>query len=87
MLLRALARPLPAFVHVHFHDWDLVDAKRVTALELGLRLLRRRRRPLDLAGAAEVAAATAPEVPFAEAAEIESAPRGQQAPLAGHADG
>jgi len=83
MLVRGLARPLPPIVHVHFHDWDLVDRRRVAALEVALRILRLRRRPLDLAEAAEVAAAEAPEAPFV----VESAVREQQAPLAGHADG
>jgi len=64
MLVRGLALPLPPIVHVHFHDWDLVDGRRAAALELALRLLRVRRRALDLAEAAEVAAAGAPEVPF-----------------------
>jgi hypothetical protein len=46
MLVRALARPLPEpLVHVYFHDTDLLDRRRATALELGLRLLRLRRRP------------------------------------------
>ena len=83
MLVSGLARPLPPIVHVHFHDWDLVDRRRVAALEVALRILRLRRRPLDLAEAAEVAAAEAPEAPFV----VESAVREQQAPLAGHADG
>jgi len=87
MLVRALARPLPRVVHVHFHDWDLLDRRRALALSLALRLLRLRRRPVDLAQAAEVAATEAGEVPFGQAAGVESAPGGQQAPLAGRADG
>jgi hypothetical protein len=49
MVLRAVGRPLPApLVHVYFHDTDLLDRRRAAALELGLRLLRLRRRPSRL---------------------------------------
>lgn len=67
MLLRDLvrARPLPAVVHVHFHDWDLADPSRALALALGLRLLRLRRPPLGLDELAARAAATAPELELA----------------------
>ena len=41
MLVRA--RELPDFVHVYFHDTDLLDRKRALALELGLRTLALRR--------------------------------------------
>ena len=45
MLARALGGPLPEpLVHVYFHDTDLLDRRRAAALELGLRLLRLRRR-------------------------------------------
>jgi hypothetical protein len=46
MLVRAFR--LPEFVHVYFHDTDLLDRKRAVALELGLRLLARRRPASDL---------------------------------------
>jgi hypothetical protein len=59
MLARGFAR-LPARVHVHFHDWELVDGRRAGALELLLRLLRLRRPPLSVAELAE-RAAFAPE--------------------------
>ena len=59
MLARGFAR-LPARVHVHFHDWELVDRRRTAALELLLRLLRLRRRPLSVAELA-ARAALAPE--------------------------
>ena len=68
-VLRALLRPggLGAgFVHVHFHDWDLLDRRRALALESALRLLARRRRPLGLDAAAERLAG-APEVAWDEA--------------------
>jgi hypothetical protein len=44
---RALAGELPPAVHVHFHDYELLDRKRRTALSLVLRLLARRRRPVE----------------------------------------
>jgi hypothetical protein len=46
MLLRA--RELPDFVHVYFHDTDLLERKRALALALGLRVLARRRPDSDL---------------------------------------
>ena len=67
MLVHALACPLPRIVHVHFHDWDLVDRRRGVALAVALRLLRLRRRPLDLAQAAELAARDARDVLFSRA--------------------
>ena len=47
---RALAGPLPRVVHVHFHDYELLDRRRAAALVLTLRLLARRRTPLALDG-------------------------------------
>lgn len=60
--LGALARAvrLPRDVHLHFHDWELVDRKRAAALWGVLQLLARRRRPLTVAELEERAAA-APE--------------------------
>jgi hypothetical protein len=46
MLVRSVS--LPAFVHVYFHDTDLVDRKRALALELALCVLARRRPVSDL---------------------------------------
>jgi hypothetical protein len=46
---RALPRRLPRHVHVHFHDYELLDARRTAALRATLALLARRRRPTDLA--------------------------------------
>jgi hypothetical protein len=63
MLGRALLR-LPGLVHVHFHDWELADRRRAAALEGLLRLLRLRRRPLDVSDLARRAASAAPEVPW-----------------------
>jgi hypothetical protein len=62
MLGRGLLH-LPALVHVHFHDWELVDRRRVAALGALLRALRLRRRPLTVAELAEQAA-NGPEVPW-----------------------
>lgn len=87
MLVRALARPLPPVVHVHFHDWDLLDRRRAVALSAALRVLGRRRRPLDLDQAAELEAPVAPEIPFSQATRLESPSGGTEAPRARSADG
>jgi hypothetical protein len=47
MLARGILR-LDGFVHVHFHDWELVDRKRSIALHALLRALRLRRAPIAL---------------------------------------
>jgi hypothetical protein len=47
-LARTLHRPLPRIVHVHFHDYELLDARRRAALVAVLLLLARRRRPVGL---------------------------------------
>ena len=55
---RALVRSLPRVVHVHFHDYELLDAKRRLAISVTLELLARRRRPValgDLSAEREVA--------------------------------
>jgi hypothetical protein len=52
MLARGLLR-LPALVHVHFHDWELVDRRRATAIQVLLRLLGHRRLPLSVAELAD----------------------------------
>ncbi len=46
MLARGLAT-LRGPVHLHFHDWELLDRRRALALEVVLRALRLRRRPID----------------------------------------
>ena len=51
-------------VHVHFHDTDLVDARRRLALVWTLRALARRRTPTDLDAFAAVLGDAAPEIPF-----------------------
>jgi len=64
--LGMLARGLPSLrglVHVHFHDWELVDRRRAAALRVLLRLLRLRRTPLRIDALAERAVG-APEVPW-----------------------
>lgn len=42
-LARALARPLPPYVHAYFHDYDLLDSRRRLALLASLAVLRRKR--------------------------------------------
>jgi hypothetical protein len=56
LLARGLVR-LDGLVHLHFHDWELVDRRRALALEGLLRLLRLRRRPLSVDELASRAAA------------------------------
>ena len=56
LLARGLVR-LPGLVHVHFHDWELVDRRRGAAIRALLRLLRLRRRPLDISELAALSAA------------------------------
>ena len=46
-LVRALPRRLPPYVHAYFHDYDLLDVRRLAALRLSLAVLGRRRRPAD----------------------------------------
>jgi hypothetical protein len=63
---RALPRSLPPVVHVHFHDYELLDRRRTLALRTTLALLARRRRPIDLD---ELAASVGDdETPFSVAA-------------------
>ena len=45
---RRLARPLPRVVHVHFHDFELLDPKRRLALGAILAVLARRRQATEL---------------------------------------
>jgi hypothetical protein len=45
---RSLLGRLPAVVHVHFHDYELLDARRRAALSAALAVLARRRRPVGL---------------------------------------
>ena len=46
-LARAVPRRLPGYVHAYFHDYDLLDVRRRTALRVSLAVLGRRRRPAD----------------------------------------
>jgi hypothetical protein len=57
---------LRGFVHVHFHDWELVDRRRALALHAVLRALRLRRKQLRIDQLANLAA-NAPEVGWSEA--------------------
>ncbi len=61
---RSLVRPLPTVVHVHFHDYELLDARRRAAVYLTLGLLARRRRPVELGDLEAVR-----EVPWSDVCE------------------
>jgi hypothetical protein len=51
-LARSVLTPsLPRYVHAYFHDYDLLDATRRTALLISLRVLGRRRSALDASSA------------------------------------
>jgi hypothetical protein len=65
MLARDLVR-LRGFVHVHFHDWELVDRRRALALQVVLRALRLRRKPLGIDQLTKLAA-NAPEIAWPKA--------------------
>ena len=45
---RALVRPLPRVVHVHFHDYELLEPRRRAAITLTLGVLALRRQPVSL---------------------------------------
>jgi len=65
MLARGVFR-LDGLVHLHFHDWELVDRRRAFALQALLRALRLRRRPLAIEALADLAA-NAPEIAWSGA--------------------
>jgi len=45
---KSLVRPLPPVVHVHFHDYELLESTRRAAIAVTLGLLALRRRPMSL---------------------------------------
>jgi len=45
---KSLVRPLPRVVHVHFHDYELLESTRRAAIAVTLGLLALRRRPVSL---------------------------------------
>jgi hypothetical protein len=49
-LARGVVGPLPLYVHAYFHDYDLLEPTRRTALVVALELLARRRHPVDPRG-------------------------------------
>jgi hypothetical protein len=51
---------------VHFHDWELVDRRRALALQVVLRALRLRRKPLGIDQLTKLAA-NAPEIAWPKA--------------------
>ena len=46
-LARVVLRPLPAYVHAYFHDYDLLESQRRFALVMSLRVLGRRAQRAD----------------------------------------
>jgi hypothetical protein len=68
MAVRAVPRRLPRWVHVYFHDTDLLDARRRAALTWALRVLGARRRPVPLDALRERPATALRDVGLAEAA-------------------
>jgi hypothetical protein len=68
MAVRAVAGSLPAYVHVYFHDTDLLDRRRGLALRVVLTLLARRAEATDL-DALRASSADAPALSFARVAE------------------
>jgi hypothetical protein len=62
------SRALPAYLHVYFHDTDLLSGSRWLALAGALSLLARRSTPADLDDLRREASATAPQTTFADAA-------------------
>jgi hypothetical protein len=70
-LARALSRrDLPQLVHVYFHDTDLLDVRRRALLHVGLRLLARRARVVDLDVLAAQVFPDAPQVPWADVEQL-----------------
>jgi hypothetical protein len=68
MAARAVAGSLPAYVHVYFHDTDLLDRRRRLALRALLTVLARRAEPTDL-DALRASSENAPTCRFARVAE------------------
>jgi hypothetical protein len=66
MAARAVLGPLASYVHVYFHDTDLLSTARRVTLRATLALLGRRCLRGDLEEVAE-RSASAPELPFADA--------------------
>ena len=69
MLARAVLDPRALreqVVHAYFHDTDLLDRRRATALRVALALLGWRREATDLDRLASDVAVTAPTTPFSE---------------------
>ena len=62
MAARAALRPLPRWMHVYFHDTDLLERRRRPALVAALRVLGRRRRFVRLDELAASMRSTAPEL-------------------------
>jgi hypothetical protein len=63
-------RTLPRFVHVYFHDTDLLDRRRRLLLATVLRVLARRARAADLDSLAAEVLPAAPRVRWADVARL-----------------
>lgn len=72
MAVRAAWLHLPEYVHVYFHDTDLLDARRRLALRFALAILGRRREPTDLDRLAADLQTRAPEVDLGSVVEAGS---------------
>ena len=68
MAARAVLRRLPRWLHVYFHDTDLLDPRRRLALTWALRLLGARRPPTSLDSLREPAATALRDVELSRAA-------------------
>lgn len=67
-LARALMRDLPSFVHVYFHDTDLLHRRRRFLLRAVLTILARRARATDLDAYAAALPVEAPEIAWNDVA-------------------
>jgi hypothetical protein len=65
-LARELTRGLPSYVHVYFHDTDLLDRRRRLLLKGVLVALARRARPTDLDALGAALREEAPEIAWAD---------------------
>jgi hypothetical protein len=72
MAVRAAASALTSHVHVYFHDTDLLDSRRRSALRAALAVLGRRRASIDLEQLAADVADRAPERDFASISQTRS---------------
>ena len=65
-IARALTGHLPWYVHVYFHDTDLLDRRRRLLLRVALVALGRRARQTDLGAVAAAVSEDTPQIPWAD---------------------